>query len=468
MKTAEVFKKIPKSKLEQFLSYLGNQSTTKSARLVQITSALIKNISAQHITKDLLLEQLPDYKNHKNLQKDLHDILNKLLFFLSMEELKHEPILNSKMRIKAIDRYSLSEIALKEYNELEQSVKKIEDIDNDLNIDKYLFTKLKFAEKNNIIGRSIRPDESLIHEIHQTYDNLTVAYYIELFKLKQFLDSSRRAIHSQSDINLPELKPHVDLLSSSLLLQLHYKTYSVLTNPNPNLDEYNWIVDELGSNKLISKKEFETLLTNLSNSLVRQSNLGVKEFDTLHLKLHKIAIARHHYDDNFNTILYRNIIRLACDEKEFSWALQFSEEYKFKLPEEEQETAYSFNKARIFQNMGSYEKVVETLRDVEYKDITYNLNSKLMLMGAFYELNEYETLISTIRAFKVFLRRRRNISVRRKANFTDFSDALYNIIIAEENKDVKRVQKARIIIQANPAIPNTSWLEQKIDAVGLS
>ena len=90
-----------------------------------------------------------------------------------------------------------------------------------------------------------------------------------------------------------------------------------------------------------------------------------------------------------------------------------------------------------------------------------------MLIAAFYELEEYEPLISTIRAFKVFLRRRRNISVKRKANFNDFCDALYNIIMAEEKRDVKRILKAREIIAANPAIPNSNWLLEKIDKLGM-
>ncbi|MEL6123753.1 MAG: hypothetical protein AAFR14_08525, partial [Bacteroidota bacterium] len=86
----------------------------------------------------------------------------------------------------------------------------------------------------------------------------------------------------------------------------------------------------------------------------------------------------------------------------------------------------------------------------------------LMLMTSFFQMGEYDFVISTIRAFKVFLRRKKSISVARKKNFVGHCDVLYQIVLAIENRDKKRLHKAREILSMIPSIPNSGWLKGRI------
>jgi hypothetical protein len=166
-----------------------------------------------------------------------------------------------------------------------------------------------------------------------------------------------------------------------------------------------------------------------------------------------------------NPTEYRNIAATACQIKEFDWALEFVEKYKTELPIDLQESAYSFTKARIYGNMKNWDAVLSTLRNVEYEDIGYNLNSKLFMIMAYLELDEYDALDSFIKSFKVFLRRRRNIPVARKNAFYGFTTVVDHIMKAAERRDKKRIAKAYEEIESNKAIPNQDWLKEKISEI---
>ena len=68
-----------------------------------------------------------------------------------------------------------------------------------------------------------------------------------------------------------------------------------------------------------------------------------------------------------------------------------------------------------------------------------------------------------IKAFKVFLRRKRNIPKRRKDAFYGFTTVIGDLTKARERNDYKRIIKAREELANNASIPNQDWLNEKIE-----
>ena len=93
-----------------------------------------------------------------------------------------------------------------------------------------------------------------------------------------------------------------------------------------------------------------------------------------------------------------------------------------------------------------------------------NIYPKYELFVVFNEiLDEDDVLDSFIKAFKVFLRRKRNISKRRKDAFYGFTTVIADLMKARERNDPKRLTKARDELSNNPSIPNQDWLIEKIE-----
>ena len=124
----------------------------------------------------------------------------------------------------------------------------------------------------------------------------------------------------------------------------------------------------------------------------------------------------------------------------------------------------SYCLARVHFAAKQFDQAVRELAKVNYDTTGININAKMLQITSFYELEENDVVISTIKAFKVFLRRSRKMSKTRKQNFMDFCDVVYNLVQATEKSDPKRITKAQAIIESNPAIPSSSWLKEKITA----
>ncbi len=470
MKAAKIFRKIPKGTLLDFVASLNTGKNDRNKRLFIVGSCLSRLLNKQNINHKVLLTSLPKTYDKSFLNKDLHDLIEELLDFLAHRELNDDDLLKYRLKMDTINRYNLHEICSYTYKKVQKSISAEHLLSSEIAHNKYCLNKLRFDSNNSLVGILSEPDVSDVEMIGKLHEDLTNYYKAETLHLAHFQYMILRRRNITEEHHVLKLESIIDDSNySSELLELYHIIFLIQKNNNTDKSKIIRSIELFERlEKRISVSEFNILYIGLTNFFAWQRNSGIRIFDDLNFRVHKLAINKDIYKDSISITLYREIIFYACKVNEFEWALEFSEEYQDKLPEEIQETAYSFNKARIYINMKQYEDVIETLRDVEYKDITYNLNSKLMLMVSFYELDEFETLLATIRAFKVFLRRRRNVSLARKANFTGFCDALYNIMMADDKRDPKRIQKAEDIITANPAIPNTSWLKEKIEALNIT
>jgi len=467
MKTIKILLKVPKKEIKEFVAITSLRTTKKGRRqhaiLVVLESIIHKN---PNLNINDLQSSLSKLTRLPQLRKDLHEITEELLIFLAKEDSVSNPLIYQNKLLDIIDKYEIDFILDDVYEKAFDLVKTQVTSSEEL-IHTYRIKKIGFERNMSIKSVQENFNRNGIKELNKLQAELSEYYEIESIKLglMQHYIVFENRINDRSDLISTEIiNPQK---TENALLKLYRKLYMLVTKSSITLEEINVILEQLKNNKRLNIIDFRIISDGLTNLLNHHTNKGIRGLEVVQFELIKLGIQRGYYIEDIETLTYRNIIYFACSVKEYNWALEFSDDYKAKLPKQDQETAYSFNKARIYINMKQYDDVISTLRNVEYKDITFNLNSKLMLMVSFYELDEYETLLSTIRAFKVFLRRRRNVSVARKANFTGFCDALYNIMLADEKRESKRIWKAKEIIDANPAIPNTNWLLEKIEELKL-
>ena len=83
-------------------------------------------------------------------------------------------------------------------------------------------------------------------------------------------------------------------------------------------------------------------------------------------------------------------------------------------PKSDEQNALNYNLANLYFHKKEYDKVIELLREVEYKNIVYSVGSKILLICTYYELNEDMALDSLTDSFRIFLRRNQLISKESK------------------------------------------------------
>lgn len=158
---------------------------------------------------------------------------------------------------------------------------------------------------------------------------------------------------------------------------------------------------------------------------------------------------------------YKNIITVGLHIEEFEWVKQFIRNYTKHLPEENQENALTYNLAKVFFHEENYDKVIEQLREVEYKNLVYALGSKLMLLRTYFELKEFIALDSLIDSFRIYLRRNKMISRDIKQQYLNvlrFVKKMSNLDIY----DKALVQKVKKQIVDCKNLAAKKWLLDKI------
>jgi hypothetical protein len=162
---------------------------------------------------------------------------------------------------------------------------------------------------------------------------------------------------------------------------------------------------------------------------------------------------------------YKNIVTIGLRNKDYKWTDAFIDEYIGNLPKKEQDNAYTFNRARHYFATRKYDRVLELLESAEHNDIFYLLDSKTTLMKTYYELGEYQPLLSLKESFRILLRRKKLISEQNQVNYGNFARFTMKLFRADvKNKKQMAALKKGIEGAANMA--DKAWILEKYDQLG--
>ena len=125
---------------------------------------------------------------------------------------------------------------------------------------------------------------------------------------------------------------------------------------------------------------------------------------------------------------YKNVVKLGLRLKRFEWTEQFIIEHEEKLPENFRKNARYFNMADLYFYKEDFGKAQEYLTQVEFSDIYYNLDSKVMLLKIYYKLKEEEALSSLLASFSIFLKRNKLISTNVRKTYLNFCSLLQQLM----------------------------------------
>lgn len=159
--------------------------------------------------------------------------------------------------------------------------------------------------------------------------------------------------------------------------------------------------------------------------------------------------------------VYKNIITSGLRVGAFQWVEQFICDYSSYLPAHLRENARTFNLANLYSHQKQYEKVIETLQNVEYSDVMYALSSKVILIRTYYDLGESLSLDSLIDSFRIYIRRNQVLSSNLKNEYQNFLN-LVRQLTAIDVHNPEALAKLKQKVTAASATTPKKWLLEKI------
>ena len=131
--------------------------------------------------------------------------------------------------------------------------------------------------------------------------------------------------------------------------------------------------------------------------------------------------------------------------------------------EKEKENAVTYTLAQLHLYKKDFNKVLELLRFVEYKELSRKLNSKVMLINTYVELKEIEPLYSLLDSFRTFLGRNTQINKEKQTSFLILIKFVRRYI-SIQSTEIQKFKELKLKIEESESFVNKSWLLEKINS----
>ncbi len=159
---------------------------------------------------------------------------------------------------------------------------------------------------------------------------------------------------------------------------------------------------------------------------------------------------------------FQNIVNIGCAAKELDWTERFIEEYA-PYVETGNEDGIALSKMAFYLKKKDYDKVLNTLAQLKFKNAFNNAFGRAMQLIAYFETEGFEELFyNATKSFNLFLIRNKTLSDRHKKSFNNF------IIFAKKIDDARNEYKSDIkalkqeILDCK-LIVYQSWLLEKLE-----
>ena len=450
--------------LQQFRKFVNSPFHNESAELILLYEELYCHYSKKENSGKMLLKKEIWSKIYKGEYTDVKlrrltsDMTRLVEKFITICELSNQKEIKKILLLDGLKNKNLE----KHFNDVASKSKTLS-IGQSTD---YQFERLQTEILQHEFIDKLSPQNNNLNNLASADKHLDNYYIIK--KLKFYCSLLSYKSVKNIEIEFPfskqiikEIKIHPSFNEPAV--QVYYKTVLLLQGKDSE-KVFEELRDLLILNeKYFPLKELQQIYFNVQNFCAGEINNGKNVYFEKLFDVYKVMIEREILPgaETLKPGVYKNIITLGLIIKEFDWIENFIQKYTEKLPKEHRENAKNYNLAKVYFHKQEYEKVIEQLREVEYKELVYALGGKLMLLKTYFELKETRPLDSLIDSFRIYLRRNKLISknVRQQyLNVLRFTKKLANIA----PYDKRGVEKVKAQIEACKALADKKWLMDKV------
>ncbi len=451
--------------LKGFEKYL-NSPFFNSNDTLKLLFSIIENFHPTYVHKDIERELLfkklfpKDTFDEKKIRYAVSDLTKLLEDYLLYTEFKKDSILNKHFLLKSLSERNIEKYFLQTLEETSLSQEKSQY----RNIDYYYHQYL--LEENSYLFTSKTQNRALDTSLQNVVDNLELFYISK--SLRYYCEIINRQNILTVDYNLHFLNEIMHYIDSKgfdnvPVIIIYYKILQTLTS-NDNEQHYYDLIDLLEQHESkFTRAEIHDMYTFAQNYCIRKINSGKTDYMQILYELYKILLKKDLLieGDVLPQWYYKNIATLAIRLEDFEWAKKFIYDYKNKLSPEHQENDFTFALAILHFSMKEYKKTLSFLINVEYTDVFYHLDSKSLLLRTYYELNDWEPLLSLIITFKTYLKRNKLISSHYGQTYFNFVNIVSKLSQFKMGKNIN-IDEVKKEMENIKQIANIVWLEKKV------
>ena len=221
--------------------------------------------------------------------------------------------------------------------------------------------------------------------------------------------------------------------------------------------------------QLFPESEAKEIIDATLNYSIKRMNAGEEEYirEAFNLYVKSLESGLLLVKGNITPWSFKNIVTIGLRLKEFDWIENFIHKYSALLDERYRDNAITFNLAQLYFYKKDYSKVISQLSHVEYEDMTYNLNSKTLLMASYYELDELEALGSLLDTFRVYLSRNKELPPTRRKHYLNTISIVRKLsrIAPGDKKEIEKLQKE---IDNTQGVVSKNWILEKLAILSAS
>ncbi len=332
------------------------------------------------------------------------------------------------------------------------------------NID-YYYWQFWLAEVNhqNILYYDNRSTDDSLQKV---IDQLDV-YYISLKLHYHWLALNRQRVVQQEynqGFFWDEINQHIQTtpLSEEVLIQLYKQMIDILQEPEKesHFTELRTLFKK--EKAILVKEEQQQIYAVLINYCRWQSSKGATKYMIEALELYKEMLNEKllYIGDYLAPHHFKNIVSLALQVDELTWADQFMQENWEEMHPSHASNVYAYNQAALFFHQQAFEEAASLLQqiqfsDYEFIDFYYHIGYKVLLIKTYYETEEEYPLTAALEALRIYMIRHKKIASNQRDAYLNF------IKLCKRLMNEKRGKKRKSKDDLGEAISNTEPLFQR-------
>jgi hypothetical protein len=471
-KIAELLISLSDNEIKNLENYIRSPFFNNSRQLTEFFELLmVYHPCYEKLKKTEIFEKL--YPTEAYSDKKVRDILYRMLKlcedFLSQLEFLKNNLLQSRFTIQQLSSRNLEKHFTAKIRETERELEKETNIGSD-----YLFSKYSvYSQKRNFLEMIENVKKRVIY-----YGDLgTEINLFTVYTVYTILKYEINNLSSQKDLKFSLDFKILDYILNFIkendfsgypIIDIYYNI--ILLNRNgEDLQRYLNLKELIDKNvDKFSEEDRLIVLVEQFNFTKVQSLKGTDFYRKENYRILKQNTDKGIYPKEgkyFASTSFINIVTMAAAKKDFEWIESFLNKYTGSIEPELQKPILTFLRGIINYHQGNYGEALKYLAKVSTSDPHQQSKVKINQLRIYFEIGEFERVLSTVDAFKHFLSSVKyfpDFIRERYINFSNFLNRLTNAVLSENQKTLFDIK--RDILAINPeTLENKIWLLAQID-----
>lgn len=262
-----------------------------------------------------------------------------------------------------------------------------------------------------------------------------------------------------------EVKSMAENFSDTPAVRIYHIILLLLTQPD-NANRFNELREYVSVNtQHFPAKELNEIYFYIKNHCIRKINSGDTTYYSELFSIYKEILSNKKLMqlDYLSQFEYKNMVSLSLRLKEYDWCKNFIRQYLSHLKPDERKNALTYNTAYFHFMTGNFREAIRLLREVEFTDVVYQLDSRVVLLKCYYEMSEFDAFYYHASAFRLFLLRNKNLSDYQKTinrNLIKYLTGLSRNIFRH-----KKLAQLKTQLEKEKQVADVAWLLKKYEEV---